>query len=65
VDGDIEVARGLDAADDLLDAPAVPLLGGADEVVVGEAQPAAQAAVPSLRAARSMFWPCSSVPVRK
>src|SRR6185436_11777571 len=46
VGGGIEVAGIPDAADDLLDASVVPLLGGADEVVVGEPEPLAQLEVP-------------------
>ncbi len=45
MDGRVEVAGRLDAADDLLDTPAMALLGGAHEVVVGEAHAVAQAAV--------------------
>ncbi len=62
----------------LLHAALVPRLGGADEVVVGQAQPVPQRAKlgrdrrsanscgvrPASLAERSIFCPCSSVPVR-
>ncbi len=69
--------RRLNAPDDLGHARFVAVLGGADEVVVGDVQDVPQVAVafddPSARSMRfepwaaadfSIFWPCSSVPVR-
>ena len=78
VGGLVDVPRRLQPLQEGQDAPLVALLGGADEVVVGDQQGLPQrvvarttrsarafGAMPSAAAVFWTFWPCSSVPVAR